>query len=154
MALVMGLLEEREAAARVRVEDLQAEEDRILAELGAVEVVLVRRVIARTELAEALAAPAAAADAPVDVPRLAEAGTTMAAQAAPVAGSAVPRWWQGASSEVLSVDYRRLIELVEAEAVGGEGVPAKELAACLTGLHFSIRTLKLLARRLATSARN
>lgn len=39
----MGLLEEREAAARVRVEELQAEveaeSDRILAELGAAEAV-------------------------------------------------------------------------------------------------------------------
>lgn len=43
VASVMGLLEEREAAARVRVEELQAEveaeSDRILAELGAAEAV-------------------------------------------------------------------------------------------------------------------
>ncbi len=43
MASVMGLLEEREAAARVRVESLQAEAERILTELGAVEAVLERR---------------------------------------------------------------------------------------------------------------
>lgn len=57
MASVMGLLEEREAVARVRVEELQAEADRILAELLVAEEVLERRVIARAELAEALAAP-------------------------------------------------------------------------------------------------
>lgn len=42
MASVMGLLEEREAAARVRVEELQAEADRILSELAVAEVVLER----------------------------------------------------------------------------------------------------------------
>lgn len=60
---VMGLLEERETAARVRAEGLQAEADRILAELAEAEAVLERRVIARVELAEALAAPGAAAEA-------------------------------------------------------------------------------------------
>jgi hypothetical protein len=39
----MGLLEEREIPARVRVEDLQADADRILAELGAAKAVLERR---------------------------------------------------------------------------------------------------------------
>ncbi|MFI1393155.1 hypothetical protein [Streptomyces griseoaurantiacus] len=65
MASVMGLLEEREAAARVRVEELQAEADRIMSELAAAEAVLERRAIARVELAEALAAPGDAADAAV-----------------------------------------------------------------------------------------
>lgn len=53
------------AAARVRVEELQAEADRILSELAAAEVVLERRAIARVEPAEALAAPGDAADAAV-----------------------------------------------------------------------------------------
>ncbi|MFE9453395.1 hypothetical protein [Streptomyces sp. NPDC006739] len=37
MASVMGLLEEREAVVRVRVEELQVETDRILVELAAAE---------------------------------------------------------------------------------------------------------------------
>ncbi|MGX1681582.1 hypothetical protein ACWIFK_26035, partial [Streptomyces althioticus] len=65
MTSVMGLLEEREAVARVRVEELQAEADRILSELAAAEGLLERRVIARIELAEALAARGEAADATV-----------------------------------------------------------------------------------------
>lgn len=51
MVSVMGLLEEREAAARVRVEALQAEADRIVEELGEAQAVLERRVIAVAELA-------------------------------------------------------------------------------------------------------
>ncbi|WP_420082551.1 hypothetical protein ACN6AT_36490 (plasmid) [Streptomyces sp. JL4002] len=57
MTSVMGLLEERETTARVRAEELREESERILAELADAEAVLERRVIARTELAEALAAP-------------------------------------------------------------------------------------------------
>lgn len=64
MASVMGLLEERETAARAAVEALQAEADRILAGLGVAEAVLERRVIARVELAQALAAGDDAADPP------------------------------------------------------------------------------------------
>ncbi|MET9817536.1 hypothetical protein [Streptomyces sp. NPDC006355] len=40
MASVMGLLEEREAVARIRVEELRAEAERVLAELGEAETVL------------------------------------------------------------------------------------------------------------------
>jgi hypothetical protein len=67
---VMGLLEEREAAARVRVEELPAEADRILSELAAAKAMLERRAIARVEPAEALAAPgdAAVQEAPEPVP--------------------------------------------------------------------------------------
>ncbi|MET8249639.1 hypothetical protein ABZV31_37940 [Streptomyces sp. NPDC005202] len=51
----MGLLEVRETAARVRVEELRAEADRALAELEEAEAVLERRVVALAELTEALA---------------------------------------------------------------------------------------------------
>lgn len=51
MASVTGLSQERETAARVRVENLQAEADRIPAEPGEAETVLERRVIARAEAA-------------------------------------------------------------------------------------------------------
>uniref|UniRef100_A0AAU2UWG5 Uncharacterized protein n=1 Tax=Streptomyces sp. NBC_00003 TaxID=2903608 RepID=A0AAU2UWG5_9ACTN len=70
MASVMGLLEERETAARVRVEELWAEAERVLAELGEAESVLERRVIARAELAEALTAGDGALGAPAPRRRL------------------------------------------------------------------------------------
>lgn len=56
MPLVMGLLEEREAAAQVQAEELRVEMERIAAELADPEAVLQRRMIVRTELAKALAA--------------------------------------------------------------------------------------------------
>ncbi|GCB53484.1 hypothetical protein SNL152K_10841 [Streptomyces sp. NL15-2K] len=43
MTSVMGLLEEREAAARVRAEELRAEAERVLAQLAEAEGVLERR---------------------------------------------------------------------------------------------------------------
>lgn len=62
MASVMGLMEEREAAAWVRMEEFQAEANRNLSELAAADVVLEHRAIARVELAEALSARDDAAD--------------------------------------------------------------------------------------------
>jgi hypothetical protein len=130
VASVLGLLEEREAAARVRVEELQAEADRILAELGAAEVVLERRVIARTELGEALAAGGDAAEASV-------AGVQKPAppvareRKAPAAGSIVPCRGEGMTVQVLAPDYRRIVELVESRPGDGEGISAKEVAALL-----------------------
>ncbi|WP_371641793.1 hypothetical protein [Streptomyces mirabilis] len=55
VASVLGTLEEREAAARVRVEGLQEEAARLAEVLDAAEIELDRRVIARKELVEALA---------------------------------------------------------------------------------------------------
>ena len=57
MASVLGLLEARETAARERVEVLREEAARAAAVLEAAEIELDRRVIAREELVEALAAP-------------------------------------------------------------------------------------------------
>jgi len=59
MASVLGMMEEREAAVRVRVEGLREEVARLAGVLEAAEIELDRRVIAREELVEALAASAA-----------------------------------------------------------------------------------------------
>lgn len=58
-ASVLGMLEEREAAASVRVEGLREEVVRLAEVLEAAEIELDRRVIAREELVEALAVSAA-----------------------------------------------------------------------------------------------
>lgn len=114
----MGLLEERETAARVRVEELRAEADRIGAALREAEAVLERRVIAVAELAEALGGPEP--DAP------AGGGEPAAVEAEPVAaGSVVPRRG-GQSSAVLAPDYRRILGLVEQADTAGLRV--KDLA--------------------------
>ncbi|MET8747515.1 DUF4232 domain-containing protein [Streptomyces sp. NPDC004728] len=59
MASILGLLKVRESAARERVEDLRDAAARAAAALEAAEIELDRRVIAREELVEALAASAA-----------------------------------------------------------------------------------------------
>ncbi|WP_405717341.1 hypothetical protein OG607_00650 [Streptomyces sp. NBC_01537] len=126
MASVMGLLEERETAARVRVEELRAEAERIVAELGEAETVLERRVIARAELAEALSAPAEAAGMLVPGPQ--DVSSVAAVKAVPVAGSQVPRRHGGMSGEALAPDYRQIMEVLESDTgAGEEGLSAKEL---------------------------
>ncbi|WP_326809786.1 hypothetical protein OIE62_40195 [Streptomyces scopuliridis] len=129
MASVMGLLEERETAVRAAVEELQVEADRILAELGVAEAVLERRVIARVELAEALAAGGDAADPPrleVQVP-----ARPARVDKVPVAGATVVRCREGMTVEALAPEYRRIVELLQGEGGDGEGVSAKGLAARL-----------------------
>jgi hypothetical protein len=121
----MGLLEERERAARQRVEVLQAE-------LREAEAVLGRFVIARETVGQVLAKPSGGEDAVV---------TVREERSAPVAGavpgSVVPMWREGLDAGVLASDYRRIMaivaELVEeamdcrqlAVALGLEPVPAK-----------------------------
>jgi hypothetical protein len=127
VASVMGLLEERETEARVRVEELRVEADRIVAELGEAETVLERRVIARVELAEALAAPAVVDDALPPGPQDTEPVSVPVVKV-PVAGSMVPNWHAGMSVEALAPDYRRIMEVLGADSAAGEdGLSAKEL---------------------------
>ncbi|MET7458526.1 hypothetical protein ABZT03_43325 [Streptomyces sp. NPDC005574] len=129
MASVMGLLEEREIAARAAVEELQAEAVRVLAELGAAEAVLERRVIARAELAEALAAGDGAADPPrleVQVPP-----PPAHVDKVPVTGATVVWHREGMTVEALAPEYRRIVELLQCEPGAGEGVSAKDVAARL-----------------------
>jgi hypothetical protein len=89
MASVLGMLEERETAARVRVEGLREEVARLVGVLEAAEIELDRRVIAREELVEALAASAAETTAVTGT----EAGQETVP--APVPGSIVPPWREG-----------------------------------------------------------
>ncbi|MGA5063910.1 hypothetical protein ACPB9E_09035 [Streptomyces exfoliatus] len=84
MASVRGMLEERETAARVRVEGLREEVARLAEVLEAAEIELDRRVIAREELVEALAASVAETTAGT------EAEEKAVLSLAPVPGSTVP----------------------------------------------------------------
>ncbi|WP_345681279.1 hypothetical protein, partial [Yinghuangia aomiensis] len=116
---VMGLLEEREIAARVRVEELRAEADRVGVALREAEAVLERRVIAVAELAEALGGPEPDAPAGGGEPAVVEAKSV-------VAGSVVPRRGGQSSVEVLAPDYRRIVGLVE--QADAAGLRVKDLA--------------------------
>ncbi|MFF8694828.1 hypothetical protein ACF08W_21745 [Streptomyces sp. NPDC015144] len=98
MASVLGMLEERETAARVRVEGLREEAARLAGVLEAAEIELDLRVIAREELMEALAASAA------ETTAVTEAAAESAP--APVPGSIVPPWHEGLPVTMLAPDHQ------------------------------------------------
>ncbi|WP_409467249.1 hypothetical protein [Streptomyces sp. HC307] len=146
VASVLGMLEEREAAARVRVEGLREEAARLAEVLEAAEIELDRRVIAREELVEALAASAAEATA------VTEAEQETACSPVPVPGSTVPPWRDGLTVSVLAPDYQRILGVLEERRSAGRGpAKAKEIAVGL-GLGTTpakVEGVRSKARRLA-----
>ncbi|MFI5621765.1 hypothetical protein [Streptomyces sp. NPDC051567] len=129
MPSVMGLLEERERAARQRVDVLQAE-------LREAEAVWERFVVARETVAEVLAEPGGGKAVPVVV--VADGRPARVVGAVP--GSVVPVWREGLDPTVLAPDYQQLMDALVsgngpragamdcrqlAVAVGLEPVPAK-----------------------------
>ncbi|MGW1609822.1 hypothetical protein ACWCQZ_10565 [Streptomyces sp. NPDC002285] len=126
MASVLGILEERETAARVRVEGLREEVARPAGVLEAAEIELDRRVIARAELVEALAASAAEATAVTE----AEAETAPS----PVPGSIVPPWREGLPVTVLAPDYQRILGALDERQPADQGpLKAREITAAGLG---------------------
>ncbi|MFC9545853.1 hypothetical protein ACFTXK_14595 [Streptomyces sp. NPDC056956] len=114
-----AVLEARQKAAAVRVEDLEAELERVRAALADAEEVLRRRVIGLEQYLEALAE----ADAPAVV-----AGGV--AQKKPVGPRrAVPHRQDAAGTEVLSVDYQAL--MTAAGEAGADGLGARRAAVLL-----------------------
>ncbi|MFD3941001.1 hypothetical protein ACFWSF_40040 [Streptomyces sp. NPDC058611] len=117
MRSVMGLLEERERAARQRVEVLQAE-------LQEAEAAWERFVIARQTVAEVLAEPPVGEEASL----AGVAGERPARVAGAAPGSAVPAWREGLTLDSLAPDYQRLVEVL---AGSGEEMDCRQLAAAL-----------------------
>ncbi|MEU6239328.1 hypothetical protein [Kitasatospora sp. NPDC047058] len=117
MPSVMGLLEERERAARQRVEVLQAE-------LREAEAAWERFVVARQAVAEVLAEPAAGEEAP----SVGVAVERPARVAGAVPGSMVPVWREGLALDSLAPDYQRLVDVL---AGSGEEMDCRQLAAAL-----------------------
>ncbi|MFD7440119.1 hypothetical protein [Streptomyces sp. NPDC059909] len=148
VASVLGMLEERETAARVRVEGLQEEVARLVVVLEAAELELDRRVIAREELVEALAVSAAETTAVTE----AEAEQETMPSTVPVPGSTVPSWRDGLPVTVLAPDYQRILGVVEERRSAGMGpLKAKEIAVGL-GLGTTpakVEGVRSKARRLA-----
>jgi len=113
MPSVVGLLEQREVAARRRVDGLRAEADRIQAELAVAEREWQEWAIARSRVGEVLA--------PVDepgqshaqtdgtAPAMGQAEETSSAPTAAKSKSQVPVWCEGLAWAVLSVDYQRIL---------------------------------------------
>ncbi|MFE4800286.1 hypothetical protein ACFRFL_35990 [Streptomyces sp. NPDC056708] len=148
VASVLGMLEEREAAARVRVEGLREEAARLAEVLEAAEIDLDRRVIARVELVEALAASAAETTAVTET----EAEQETALSPVPVPGSTVPPWRDGLPATVLAPDYQHILGVLEEWRSAGKGpLKAKEIAVGL-GLGTTpakVKGVRSKARRLA-----
>jgi hypothetical protein len=117
MASVLGMLEERETAARVRVEGLREEAARSAGVLEAAGIELDRRVIAREELVEALAASAA------ETTAVSEARAQAETAPAPVPGSVVPPWGEGLPVTVLTPDYQRILGVLEERQPTDQGPP-------------------------------
>jgi hypothetical protein len=146
VASVLAMLEEREAAARVRVEGLREEVARLAEVLEAAEIELDRRVIAREELVEALAVSVA------DSTAVTGAGAERETVSSPVPGSTVPPWREGLPVTVLAPDYQRLLDVLEEGRAPGRGpLKAREIAVEL-GLETTpakVEGLRSKARRLA-----
>jgi hypothetical protein len=146
MASVLGILEERETAARVRVEGLREEVARLAEVLEAAEIELDRRVIAREELVEALAASAA------ETTAVTEAEAEQETAPSPVPGSIVPPWREGLPVTVLAPDYQRIVGVLDEQQPAGRGpAKAREIAVGL-GLEATsakVEGVRSKARRLA-----
>jgi hypothetical protein len=144
VASVLGMPEEREAAARVWVEGRREEVAWLAEVLEAAEVELDRRVIAREELVEALAVSAAETTA---VTR-----TSQETAPSPVPGSVVPPWRDGLPVTGLALDYQRILDMLEERRSAGKGpVKAREIAVEL-GLGTTpakVEGVRSKARRLA-----
>ncbi|MDX2848509.1 hypothetical protein PV342_08460 [Streptomyces sp. PA03-3a] len=117
MPSVMGLLEERERAARQRVEVLQAE-------LREAEAAWERFVIAREAVGQVLAEPGDRRQAPVAV-----ADDRPVTVAGAVRGSVVPVWRDGLEAVVLAPDYRRIMEILS--RLGDGAMDCRQLAVAL-----------------------
>ncbi|MGA5033376.1 hypothetical protein ACPB8P_22790 [Streptomyces cellulosae] len=117
MPSMRAVLESRRKAAAVRVEELEAELERVRAALAEAEEMLRHRVIGLEQYLEALAEE----DAPVEA---------VASQRRPVGPRrAVPHRQDAAGVEVLSVDYQAL--MAAAGEAGGDGLGARRAAVVL-----------------------
>ncbi|WUD72089.1 hypothetical protein OG937_10515 [Streptomyces sp. NBC_00510] len=139
MPSVMGLLEERERAARQRVELLQAE-------LREAEAEWQRFVTARETVGQVLAEPRARESAPVAA---SDERPVPVAGAEP--GSVVPTWRVGLDPTVLAPDYRRLMHiLADPVRSGGEAMDCRQLAVAfgLTPVPAKVEGVRSKAKRL------
>ncbi|MFG3206930.1 hypothetical protein [Streptomyces sp. NPDC048192] len=146
MASVLGMLEERETVARVRVEGLREKVARLAGVLEAAEIELDRRVIAREELVEALAASAA------ETTAVTEAEAHTVSSPAPVPGSIVPPWREGLPVTVLAPDYQRILGVFDERQPAGQGpLKAREITVQLRleTTSAKVEGVRSKARRLA-----
>lgn len=116
MPSVMGLLEQRELVARRRVDEPREEADRVQAELAVAERNWKEWVIARSRIGEVLAPGGEAAEYDQAERAAPAEGQREEAPSAPRAvkpKSQVPVGHGGLDSSVLSVDYQRILRVLE-----------------------------------------
>ncbi|MDX3540521.1 hypothetical protein PV721_40755 [Streptomyces sp. MB09-01] len=159
MASVVGLLEERELAARERVEELREVADWVLAELAEAETAWHEWLIARQRVGEVLSGPrpgqdeagpgagesfgpepATNAPAEVPLPRAARSG------------SIVPVWRPALSMDALAPHYQRILATLTEQASGGKPVMSCQEITAVLGLEpvpASVEGVRSKMKRLA-----
>lgn len=148
MPSVSGLLEDRELAARRRVEELREEADRVQAELVVAEQDWSEWVIARSRVGEVLALGGAGDAAPDSTGGLRETGP----QTEPAKPkSVVPVWRAGLAWSVLSMDYQRILRVLSDQQGLGQGpLTCQEMAVAfgIDPVPAKVETLRSKAKRL------
>lgn len=140
-----GLLEERESAARQRVDGLREEAERVMAALAEAERAFERAVVAREELCAAWAEAEAGEQA-------SPAGSAAVGPGAVAPGSVVPVWREGMPVEALASDYQRIVAVVDEAGRGGGGaMKCRQIAEVLgwQATAAKVEGLRSKARRLA-----
>ncbi|MFD4144635.1 hypothetical protein [Streptomyces sp. NPDC058572] len=112
MASVVGLLEEREPAARERVEVLRAEADRVLAALAEAETGWQEWVIARQRVDEVMSVAPMAPQAADLTKATADLGEEEPARVARGRGRAVPVRRLGVDLQTLPEGYREIVRVL------------------------------------------
>ncbi|EXU87650.1 hypothetical protein [Streptomyces noursei] len=154
MPSIVGLLEQREFAARRRVDELREEADRVQAELVVAERDWEEWNIARSRVGEVLAPVDETEDhARTERTAMAEGRTeeTSSASRAAKPKSQVPVWREGLAWSVLSVDYQRILQALADRCRLGQGpLTCQEMAALfgLDAVPAKVEALRSKAKRL------
>ncbi|MFG3056162.1 hypothetical protein ACGFZP_35130 [Kitasatospora sp. NPDC048239] len=161
---MVGLLEERELAARERVEELREVADRVPAELAEAETAWHEWLIARQRVGEVLSGPrpgqAGEADPGAGEPSGPEPATNAPAEVplprAARSGSIVPVWRPALSMDVLPPHYQRILATLAEQASGGTPVMSCQETTAALGLEpvpASVEGVRSKMKRLADRGR-
>ncbi|MDH6139707.1 hypothetical protein P3T35_001707 [Kitasatospora sp. GP30] len=160
MASVVGLLEEREPAARERLEELREVADRVLAELAEAETAWHEWLIARQRVGEVLSGPRPGRAGEAG-PGAGESSGSEPATNAPAEvplpraarwGSIVPVWRPALSMDALAPHYQRILATLTEQASGGEPVMSCQEITAVLGLEpvpASVEGVRSKMKRLA-----
>jgi hypothetical protein len=156
MPSVMGLLEQRELAARRRVDKLREEADRIQAELALAERDWKEWAIARSRVGEVLAPVEETEHGHDQAGRTASTTGGRVEQTSSAAGAAkpksqVPMWREGLAWSVMSEDYQRILQAPTDRQQLGQGALTCQEMIALFGLDpvpAKVEALRSTAKRL------